>query len=567
MSDFFVGFVPYAVAVISAGVLFRGLLGILHFVAAKAGSELASHDLYLAEACEEMSDGNIVVFLRKVRRVVAKRRKRPAAAAKAHFQEHFLHIRPDEYFKVKLGTRYLLTRPGSIVYVEQILLDVRTITDEAADALEPRLAVYLTDEYGQPRHKEPLTSILPHDLEPLSKKERKRIADAYAGPISERVPFSDADPVTTLPDVLFGEQGETQAAVFEVHEISGFVDTPDAISGSNLDTINEPEIDEPELELECAWRIYVPNAYTVITEEVVSTPRRLKFYGPVYPVFVPELKQHVPVDHVLLEKREYDREMLELMMPDPKDRARLLRVLPSENPQQLKEWGLDSGLLAGRQNNVVLFIGPPGSGKTRTAEALAEYQGVPLYPESLSDLVRGTEEGLKQFANRIRRWKAVGLLDDAESLMYNRAYGGLEANDVVVATLQQLDSFVGEGILVVATNLEHRLDPGFNSRFPNKFWFTITKEKRMNMWRGHLPDELPLEEGTDKETEIQKLAEIQIDGRQIRDAVGFAGERASNEGLPLVPWHYFREEAEIIREDAEKLGQAIEEYEPPGTYL
>ena len=43
MSDFFMGFVPYAVAVIAAGVLFRGLRGIRHFVAAKARSELASH--------------------------------------------------------------------------------------------------------------------------------------------------------------------------------------------------------------------------------------------------------------------------------------------------------------------------------------------------------------------------------------------------------------------------------------------------------------------------------------------------------------------------------------------
>lgn len=86
---------------------------------------------------------------------------------------------------------------------------------------------------------------------------------------------------------------------------------------------------------------------------------------------------------------------------------------------------------------VMLLCGPPGVGKTYTAEAIAEMAGVPLYMMSAGELgsVPGQVEGALDAALSLcRRWKAMLLLDEADVFLGKRFSGGsesIERNELV----------------------------------------------------------------------------------------------------------------------------------------
>jgi SpoVK/Ycf46/Vps4 family AAA+-type ATPase len=118
-----------------------------------------------------------------------------------------------------------------------------------------------------------------------------------------------------------------------------------------------------------------------------------------------------------------------------------------------------------------LFTGPPGCGKSATAEALADELGRRFAVVNLATVVSSylgdTAKNLSSIFEAASAEPWVILFDEFDAIGKERAdrtdHGELKR--VVTAFLQQLDSFVGPSVLVAATNHPTLLDLAVWRRF------------------------------------------------------------------------------------------------------
>lgn len=80
------------------------------------------------------------------------------------------------------------------------------------------------------------------------------------------------------------------------------------------------------------------------------------------------------------------------------------------------------------------MFGPPGVGKTYTAEAVSEKAKVPLYHMSANMLGTSPSEIAKNLDNALslcKLWNAMLLLDEADVFMAVRAADSISRNELV----------------------------------------------------------------------------------------------------------------------------------------
>lgn len=144
----------------------------------------------------------------------------------------------------------------------------------------------------------------------------------------------------------------------------------------------------------------------------------------------------------------------------------------------------------------VIFIGPPGNGKTFAVKALVNMLQRPcLYVKSIDSDRRHEHGNLRRVFDRARAMApCVLVLEDLDTLLTsgNRSY-----------ILNELDGFAGnDGILTLATtNYPEKLDPAIldrPSRFDRKYHFELpaAAERRayLSRWNTRLGAELQLSE-------------------------------------------------------------------------
>ncbi len=168
------------------------------------------------------------------------------------------------------------------------------------------------------------------------------------------------------------------------------------------------------------------------------------------------------------------------------------------------------------QGATALFAGPPGTGKTITAEAIAQSLGISfrrVSPSSFMSMWFGqTEANIKKVFAEAQQEKYLLFVDEAEGLFADRRGDSSGIRKTIVnELLQQVEAF--KGVLVIATNFTDILDVAFGRRFLFHVTFPIPgSATRLELWK-KWQAELKLEDET-----VSKLAaRFEITGGDIRN--------------------------------------------------
>jgi SpoVK/Ycf46/Vps4 family AAA+-type ATPase len=184
------------------------------------------------------------------------------------------------------------------------------------------------------------------------------------------------------------------------------------------------------------------------------------------------------------------------------------------------------------------FAGPPGTGKTICAEALAYALDKKLlvvrYSELESRWVGQTSKHVAAVFRAAARQDAVLFFDEADAIAGRRftsisAAYEREANAVVNVLLHELESF--PGVIIFATNLAANIDPAFERRIRTHILFEMPDvEERERIWAVQIhARKTPLA----KDVDFRALAEAYPrSGGDIKNAVLKAAQIATVEPGP-----------------------------------
>ncbi|CAJ1952298.1 unnamed protein product [Cylindrotheca closterium] len=205
----------------------------------------------------------------------------------------------------------------------------------------------------------------------------------------------------------------------------------------------------------------------------------------------------------------------------PASRKRMVKALVRHSSDSFQD------IIAGKgEGSVFLLYGPPGVGKTLTAEAISEMLHRPLYTVSLGQL--GTtpselETKLGEILDLCRRWDALILLDEADIFLEKRtSTGSLERNAMVSIMLRLVEYF--KGVLFLTSNRVDTLDPAFKTRITLGLRYEqLNSDARLQVWKNLLgASGYAAKLGADKAIDIEELAKHQLNGREIKNAIRLA---------------------------------------------
>jgi SpoVK/Ycf46/Vps4 family AAA+-type ATPase len=156
---------------------------------------------------------------------------------------------------------------------------------------------------------------------------------------------------------------------------------------------------------------------------------------------------------------------------------RLKRVLLEQRQQKrLREHSLSP-------RRKLLFLGPPGSGKTMTASALAGELHLPLFTIMLEGLITKfmgeTAAKLRLVFEAIRQTQGVYLFDEFDALGTHRGQSNDvgEIRRVLNSFLQLLEKDNSKSLLVAATNHPELLDRALFRRFDDVIEYKLPDPK------------------------------------------------------------------------------------------
>ncbi|CAA7269692.1 unnamed protein product [Cyclocybe aegerita] len=212
----------------------------------------------------------------------------------------------------------------------------------------------------------------------------------------------------------------------------------------------------------------------------------------------------------------------------PEDRKNLLQSLVEAHH---KEIGFDDFIKGKGHGLVVNLFGPPGVGKTFSAEATSEHVRRPLYVVGGGDLgtsASSLDAALEKIFDVATAWKAIVLIDEADVFLEQRSLHDLERNAMVAVFLRHVEYY--RGILFLTTNRVKAFDEAFLSRIHVALHFSeLSQESKEQVWAAFIAKMGPAAKNITKE-QIAELATRRINGRQIKNAARTAHSLAVGRG-------------------------------------
>lgn len=246
------------------------------------------------------------------------------------------------------------------------------------------------------------------------------------------------------------------------------------------------------------------------------------------------------------------------------ERVRMVAARYRHRDTVLDEWGFKPIPSAGV---VAMFSGPPGTGKTMSAEVIAADLGLDLFKVNLATMVSKyigeTEKNLEQLFDVADTGNVVLLFDEADSIFGKRSevsdaqdrYANLEVSYL----LQRIERF--DGLVILTTNLSSNIDNAFLRRIHVVVDFQAPDEsERRTLWLKALPNNAP-----QNEVDIDFCARFKLSGADIRSVSLGAAFRAADEKKSISMSHVVT----ALFDEMRKQGRLVERssFEPYADLL
>jgi len=218
------------------------------------------------------------------------------------------------------------------------------------------------------------------------------------------------------------------------------------------------------------------------------------------------------------------------------ERVRMVAARYRHRDTVLDDWGFKPIPSAGV---VAMFSGPPGTGKTMSAEVIAADLGLDLFKVNLATMVSKyvgeTEKNLEQLFDVADTGNVVLLFDEADSIFGKRSevsdaqdrYANLEVSYL----LQRIERF--DGLVILTTNLSSNIDHAFLRRIHVVVDFQAPNEgERRTLWLKALPSDAP-----QNDIDIDFCSQFKLSGADIRSVSLGAAFRAADEKKPISMSH------------------------------
>lgn len=180
----------------------------------------------------------------------------------------------------------------------------------------------------------------------------------------------------------------------------------------------------------------------------------------------------------------------------PQKRQQILAAIsqPQHTEKIFTEWGFEEVFEKGTAVSL-LFYGVPGTGKTLTAQAIADELGMELKILGTADIESsepgGAERSIRAFfkeaqkkydahAKNPKTKAQILLFDECDSLLTDRNSIGVILAAQVNCLLTELEKY--KGVVIFTTNRLGKLDPAFERRVTAKIEFEFPNEDPRQLW-------------------------------------------------------------------------------------
>lgn len=281
---------------------------------------------------------------------------------------------------------------------------------------------------------------------------------------------------------------------------------------------------------------------------------RSGYFSPVFFTGQPKKKRTKPKPKLTLESV--------VMSENKRNQIRSAISQIDNNKIIFDDWGFSEVFEKGTAVTL-LFYGIPGTGKTLTAQAIANELNADLKiygtAEIQSSEPGGAERAMKEifkkakdFFNDNKKTQVI-LFDECDSLLVDRNEVGSILGAQINTLLSEIERH--EGVILFTTNRLGKLDPALERRISAKIEFEFPNEtQRAEIWKRLIPKKAPI----DTDVNFANLAEYTLAGGNIKNAVLNAVRTAAYEKSSKIQAKHF---TQAIEHELEALRAFIDAYE------